>query len=110
MLSNKVKEYLSFTAIFLNVIFLIIITILINSKLNNNSCENKSVDYQMKDIFDNCYLTIHNFVSINTSVVKNDLNNIIQNKHSFKTYLYGYTKPYLIELVQNNTKDCLCCN
>ena len=63
-------------------------------------CDSKPVDYEMKDI-DECYLTVHNFIRI--SEEKN-----FSNDFNFKTYVYSYTKPYLIELIQNNTNDCLC--
>ena len=53
-----------------------------------------------------CYLTIDNFITLkqkfqNTS----DYNNTFD----VKTYARSTTKPYLIELLINSKKDCLCC-
>ncbi len=90
--------------IFLLKIFLIIF--IIN---NYKKCEiiEKPIDYELKNIIDNCYLTIHNLISINTTI--GNENNISTNE-KFNSYIYSYTKPYLLELIQNSTEDCLCCN
>ena len=65
--------------------------------------EKLPLDYELKDI-DKCYLNVHNFVTL-----KSKNWNYSQNDIEFKSYIYGYTKPYLLELVQNSTHDCLCC-
>ncbi len=85
---------------------LFIIFLIIN---NYKKCEiiEKPIDYELKNIIDNCYLTIHNLISINTTI--GNENNISSNE-KFKSYIYSYTKPYLLELIQNSTDDCLCCN
>ena len=76
---------------------------------NFKKCEiiEKPIDYELKNIIDNCYLTIHNLISINTTI-GNGKN--ISSNEKFKSYIYSYTKPYLLELIQNSTDDCLCCN
>ena len=58
------------------------------------------VDHEIKDI-DDCFLTIHNLISIKMNDSTSD--------HDVKTYIYSATKPFLIELINNSTKDCLCC-
>lgn len=91
----------------------LIITILISIILNIslliiNISENKCqypIDYIIKDNLDQCYLSVHNIISINTSLKNNNLNN-----NYFHTYISSFTKPFLLELVQNSTQDCLCCN
>ena len=67
----------------------------------------KPIYYELKNINDNCYLTIHNLISINSTIGNG--NNISTNE-KFKSYIYSYTKPYLLELIHNSTDDCLCCN
>ena len=76
------------------------------------------IDYIIKEDLDKCYLSVHNLVSFNTTIdlisrttygfkdikIKNS-----SHKQSFNTYISSYTKPFLIELMQNSTKDCLCC-
>src|SRR5882762_11684511 len=64
--------------------------------------QKQPLDYIIKDL-DNCYLTIHNFVSFNSTI---NNQNKMETSQSFKTYIYSYTKPYLIELIQNSSKDC----
>ena len=73
----------------------------------------KQIDCEVKNIIDNCYLTIHNLISINTTIENMNPNGIgknISTKEKFKSYIYSYSKPYLLELIQNSTDDCLCCN
>lgn len=51
---------------------------------------------------DDCYLTVHNLISIkqiNESSSESDV----------KTYIFSATKPFLIELLKNTSKDCICC-
>lgn len=91
----------------------LIITILISIILNIslliiNISENKCqypIDYIIKDNLDQCYLSVHNIISINTSLKNNNWTN-----NYFHTYISSFTKPFLLELVQNSTQDCLCCN
>ena len=79
-----------------------------------NGLKNRTpLDYIMKNDLENCYLTIHNFISLNTTLeynktIENENWNLTNNEH-FHTYITSFTKPYLIELINNNTKDCLCC-
>ena len=80
--------------------------------------DNRNNSNQISNITDmkkpeDCFLTIHNFVKINfTSLFSkyigaNDVRwNTTQN---FKTYIYSFTRPYIIELIQNSTENCLCC-
>ena len=68
------------------------------------SKEKQPIDYEIKNI-DDCYLTIHNFVTLKTKFWNQSKEDM-----EFKTYIYSYTKPYLLELVQNSTHDCLCSN
>jgi hypothetical protein len=94
---------------------MLIILILLNKSISinfNDEFKKLPMDYQIKDIKE-CYLTVHNFVSINSTIqdqisIKNSTD--IVNKFDFKTYIYSYTKPFLLELVQNSTNDCLCCS
>ena len=65
------------------------------------------IDSEIKANLEECYLTVHNFVSIK-QISQNGTE--LKNQHNFKTYLYSYTKPYLLELVQNSTEVCLCCD
>lgn len=52
---------------------------------------------------DKCYLTIQNFVTMRHGFnISND------RKFDLKTYISSFSKPYLIELLQHETKDCLC--
>ena len=93
-------------------LFFITWLMILLSMLANNSKVNfqngmKPIDSEMKTNLDDCYLTIHNFVSVNQTWEKR---NESSNKHIIKTYIYSYTKPYLLELVQNSTESCLCCN
>jgi hypothetical protein len=63
-------------------------------------CKSKDspIDYELKNL-DECYLTIHNFISIKSN----------SNVSDVKTYIYSATRPFLIELINNATQDCLCC-
>ncbi len=72
------------------------------------------IDFEAKYKLDECYLTVHNFISINFSSIEKNTNESGENYHTFKkeyfkTYITSFTKPYLIELMQNTSKDCLCC-
>ena len=81
---------------------------------NHKICENeKPIDYILKNDLNQCYLTIHNLISIITTIDDNNKNAKefnISNNEEFKAYIYSYSRPYLLELIQNSTEDCLCCN
>jgi hypothetical protein len=103
MISEKYIKVIFF------VIFLICFLILsvyfnkIEIKLQCTSNERMPIDFELKNL-DECYLTIHNLISINS----NRENNSTYNSNS-KTFVYTSTKPFLIELLNNATKDCICC-
>ena len=98
------------------ILFLLYLSISLSRNINYviEKCKNNPIDYIKK--IDDCYLTIHNFVSINSTPViqnvvnKSNINVKLNSNQNFKTYIYSYTKPYIIELAQNSTKDCLCCS
>ena len=54
----------------------------------------------------NCFISIENFVT-----VRKIPNNTTCEKYDFdmKTYASSYSSPFLIELIQNSQKNCLCC-
>ncbi|SRR5260370_37015765 len=93
--NNKALNIIVIIIILINYILLISIIIKINSNIIR-----EPIDYVIKDI-EECYLTIHNLINVQ------DINS---DNVKFKTFIYSYTKPYLIELVQNSTHDCLCCS
>jgi hypothetical protein len=100
--------YICFISVLLlSHIYLLNKSITINLEYNTGK---NPIDYQIKDI-DDCYLTVHNFVSMNSTIeeISANISHDIKNKFNFKTYIYSYTKPFLLELIQNSTKDCLCC-
>lgn len=78
------------------------ICLICNIFIISDSNTKQPIDYSINKDLEKCYITIHNFVTYNYS------NNIDENLQ-FKTYIYSYTKPFLLELTQNSTKDCLCC-
>ena len=49
-----------------------------------------------------CYFSVQNFIGIKEIGDNNFTSQV-------KTYIYSFTKPFLIELIQNSTKDCICC-
>ena len=104
--SNKSSLFYKVFKILLIFVIIILQIILIFNSVNFNieliSNAKQSIDYEIKNI-DECYLTIHNFVTL-----KSKFWNQSKNDMEFKTYIYSYTKPYLLELVQNSTHDCLC--
>ncbi len=110
--SNKIIKY--FISIFL-ILNLILLSIFVNKNININFEFDKKypIDFELKPNLDNCYLTIHNFISFNSTMTSNGTDSLQafyqSNQQKFKTYVYSYTKPYLIELVHNSSKDCLCC-
>ena len=100
----KVVLYFTYLA------FIIGTTIKLNQNINQiiDGCRQNPVDYQLIPI-EQCYLTVHNFIRFESMALFNNQSEIsFKNNQSLKTYIYSYTKPYLIELIQNNSKDCLC--
>ena len=80
------------------------------SSLIIEKCNRNQLDQDIK--IEECFLTVHNFINFNSNVLSRNnksFDNILKNDQNFKTYVYSYTKPFLIELVQNATKNCLCC-
>ena len=82
--------------IFYLLILLIIVFLILNLKRYNIS-------------LDECFLQVHNFVKFNSSIYafkKNTSDYYLQNnKQLFQTYIYSYTKPYLIKLINNSTNS-----
>jgi len=75
------------------------------------------IDYVLKEGFENSYLTIHNIISINNSLEFSKINNsnyinikYVKPMNNFHTYITSYSKPFLIEMIHNSTRDCMCCN
>ena len=90
--------------------FITIFTLLVSIIHRLETIERSPIDYELK-VLDQCYLTVHNFISFKSDAFLNSRDFFKYNTtQNFKTYIYSYTKPYLLELVQNSTKDCLCCN
>ena len=58
-----------------------------------------SKTYNLSD----CFLSIENFITVRQRY------NESTNEFELKTYARSYSSPYLIELIQNSRKDCLCC-
>ena len=79
----------------------------------------RAIDFELTEQLEKCYLTVHNFVSFNSTIEINphsnssetniQLNKSLQNQN-FHTYISAYNKPYLIELIQHSKNNCLCCN
>ena len=74
-------------------------------------CAKDPMDCQLS--IEKCFLEVHNFIQLNSTAmigenVSSKAVNLVTDK-SFKTYISSYTKPYLIELIQNSTKNCICC-
>ena len=65
----------------------------------------KSNETERNDL-KNCFLTIENFITVRQNY--NNSENFL-NKFEMKTYASSYTSPFLIELIQNSNRDCLCC-
>src|SRR6266481_2266153 len=74
----------------------------IEIKLDCDSTDRSAIDFEMKAL-DNCYLTLHNLISIKT------FNNSSNPETNVKTFIYSVSKPFIIELLNNFTDDCLCC-
>ena len=103
---NIISLILYFILICLIIILLSILYISYNKTIifNIEYGTRQPVDYIIKDL-ENCYLTIHNFVSFNSTL---NNQNKMETSQNFKTYIYSYSRPYLIELIQNTSRDCFC--
>ena len=99
---EKIKYFLFKTCVvFLTMIILFYIqTHMINNEILK--LDGQPIDYELKNL-NECYLTIHNFIRFPNWMIQNKSNDF-----DFKTYIYSFTKPYLIQLINNNTKDCIC--
>lgn len=53
---------------------------------------------------DKCYLSIQNFVTMRYA--KHNVSS--EKQFDMQSYITSYSKPYLIQLLQHETKDCLC--
>ena len=69
-----------------------------NIYLIMGKCEKCPIDFEMK-IMDQCYLTVQN-------IIKYDVSN--ESKTKVSSFIYSATKPFLIELINNATNDCIC--
>src|SRR5882757_8210101 len=101
--------------IFINIIlFSLIINVVIDLNSLRNYCINhQPIDYIVKEELDKCYLSVHNFISLNSTLVQQknaSTLNFNNNSQIFHTYISSFSKPYLLELVHNSTEDCLCCS
>jgi|SRR5882757_1110139 len=111
----KIMDKIFIMKIFINIVLLsILIKVVIDlNGLRNYCMSHQPIDYVLKEEFDKCYLTVHNFISLNSTLVqhKNDSNiNFNNYSQKFYTYISSFTKPFLLELVHNSTEDCLCCS
>src|SRR5882757_1685845 len=102
-------------------IYIILMSLMIKVDFDINDLRNyckihQPIDYILKEELDKCYLTVHNFVSLNSTieVIQQNVSNINFKNYSqseiFHTYISSFSKPFLLELVQNSTQDCLCCS
>ena len=121
----NVKTIMDKIFILHSVIYIIIFIFLIKISINVHEIDkyfklHQRFDYETTQDLDECYLTIHNFVAFNSTFdiqqntnFSESTNLFIKNftqKQSFHTYISSYNKPFLLEMVQNATNDCLCCN
>lgn len=58
---------------------------------------------------DNCFISIDNFVTVRRIKLTNHTNQFNKNEFEMKTFAHSFTTPYLIELISNSRKDCICC-
>ena len=72
----------------------------------------KIIEYK-NESFNDCFLSIHNFVSVKKLENTNKYNSTFTRRREYdfdlKTFITTYTKPYLIELLQQSKQDCICC-
>lgn len=106
----KISEIKYFLIKIVIIIIIILISVLYlrSKKISfeiSDSCDKIMIDYELKNL-DDCFLTIHNFIrlsNVSTNKKKNSFD------ADFKTYISSYSKPFLIQLLKNNTENCLCC-
>ena len=98
----------------LNISVIILCLVILNG-LNNKNFEN-IIDFDPLNEIKDCFLQIHNFVSLNTTLDITTTNGSIgykfdknSNDQNFKTYIQSYSRPFILELIQNGTQDCVCC-
>ena len=65
------------------------------------------VNYTNSIDLKNCFLSIENFVTVRQ--FSSNITNCKMNDFDMKTYASSYSSPYLIELIHNSQRDCLCC-
>ena len=99
--------------VILNVYIVIIITYIWLQKIHNGTHSKGPIDYIIKDEIDDCYLSVHNFISIEPIVQYNKSQKSIfwkfnKSSENIHTYISTYTKPYLLQLIKNSSKDCIC--
>ena len=91
---------------------LLILVLKISYDIDQMNFRNGSLNCEIEKQ-EECFITIHNFVKFNsTAIIEKSpgVNDVHWNTNqNFKTYIYSYTRPFLIELIQNSTQDCLCC-
>ena len=91
---------------------LLILVLKISYDIDQMNFQNGSLNCEIEKQ-EECFITIHNFVKFNSTAIiekspgVNDVH--WKTNQNFKTYIYSYTRPFLIELIQNSTQDCLCC-
>ena len=96
----------------INLWVLLLLVLKISYDIDQMTFQNGSLNCEIEKQ-DECFITIHNFVKFNsTAIIEKSpgVNDVHWNTNqNFKTYIYSYTRPFLIELIQNSTQDCLCC-
>jgi hypothetical protein len=107
---NEIKKFITISKILLILYSILNITIIIlcifkriEINFTNAVNERQLIDCEIKEL-ENCFITLHNFISL-----KNYENNSIKPEASVKTYIYSVSKPFLLEILNNATEDCLCC-
>ena len=61
-------------------------------------------DYNVKTL-KNCFLSVENFVTFK----QHNSSNVNKTNFEMKTFASLFSSPYLIELIHQSTRDCLCC-
>lgn len=84
------------------IIFVIILSVIYFGILYYHIYHLYNNDYNAK-ILKSCFISIENFVTLRQSNITKS------NSFEMKTYASSYSTPYLIELIQQATRDCLCC-
>ena len=83
-----------------------------NTYLIYNITTHKTSEYNQHS-FNECFISIHNFVTVKKLRKSNNYNSTTTRLREYdfdlKTFISSYSKPYMIELLQQSTKDCICC-